>query len=151
MSKLIGKAKEFIVDKVAHVEKPEADLGDVSVKDFSRESVNFHGELSITNPYDHSIPICDIAYTLKSAGREIVSGSIPDPGSLKKNEITKMDVPMKVPYDFLISVMKDVGRDWDIDYELYVGLTIDLPVVGNFTLPVNKKGQMKLPTLSDLF
>lgn len=81
----------------------------------------------------------------------MVSGTLPDPGSLAANDTTRLDVPLKVPYDFLISIMKDVGRDWDIDYELRVGLTVDLPVVGNFTVPVSKKGEMKLPTLSDIF
>lgn len=47
--------------------------------------------------------------------------------------------------------MKDIGRDWDLDYEMRVELTFDLPIIGNFTLPVSKKGEMKLPTLSDVF
>lgn len=76
---------------------------------------------------------------------------MPDPGSLKGKETTRMEIPLKVPYDFLISIMKDARRDWDIDYELRVGLTVDLPIIGNFTIPVSKKGELKLPTLSDVF
>lgn len=47
---------------------------------------------------------------------------------------------MKVPYVFIVSLVKDVGRDWDIDYVLEVGLTIDLPVVGSFTIPLTTEG-----------
>jgi Late embryogenesis abundant protein len=83
--------------------------------------------------------------------REVASGTVPDPGSLKGNDITKLELPLKVPYNFLLSIMKDVGRDWDLDYEMCVKLTFDLPIIGNFTLPVSKKGEMKLPTLSDVF
>lgn len=83
--------------------------------------------------------------------REIASGTMPDPGSIKGNDMTKLEIPLNVPYNFLISIMKDIGRDWDIDYEMRVGLTFDLPIIGNFTLPVSKKGEMKLPTLSDMF
>ena len=83
--------------------------------------------------------------------RVVVSGTMPDPGSLKANDTTRMDVPLRVPYDILMSIMKDVGRDWDIDYELLLGLTVDLPIIGNFTVPVSKKGEMKLPSLSDIF
>ncbi|ONK66977.1 uncharacterized protein A4U43_C06F14190 [Asparagus officinalis] len=151
MAQLLGKAKEFVADHIAHVKKPEADLSDVSIKDVSRDSAMFNGELNVHNPYSHSLPISEVSYTLKSAGRVIVSGTMPDPGSLTANDTTRLDVLMKVPYDLLISIMKDVGRDWDIDYELEVGLTIDLPIIGNFTLPVSKKGEMKLPTLSDIF
>ena len=83
--------------------------------------------------------------------RVIASGTIPDPGSLKAKDTTLLEVPVKCPYSILVSLAKDIGRDWDIDYQLDVGLTIDLPIVGNFTIPLSTKGEIKLPTLSDLF
>lgn len=79
--------------------------------------------------------------------REIVSGTIPDPGSLKAKDTTMVDVHVKVPYNILVSLAKDIGADWDIDYQLDVGLVIDLPVVGNFTIPLSHKGEIKLPKL----
>ncbi|KAJ1685134.1 hypothetical protein LUZ63_016524 [Rhynchospora breviuscula] len=151
MAQLVNKAKEFVADKIADVKKPEADLTDVSIKNVSRDSAMFHSILEVRNPYSHSIPICEISYSLRSAGREIASGTMPDPGSLKGNDITKLEVPLKVPYNILMSLMKDIGRDWDLDYEMRIGLTFDLPIIGNFTLPVSKKGELKLPTLSDIF
>ncbi|KAJ6823173.1 late embryogenesis abundant protein Lea14-A-like [Iris pallida] len=151
MSGLINKAKEFVADKIAHLPKPEATVTDVSVKTFSRKAASFNGEVSVTNPYSHSLPICEIAYTLKSNDKEIASGTVPDPGSLKASDVTMLVVPVDVPYDFMISLMRDFGRDWDIDYELIIGLTIDLPIIGEFTIPLSSKGEIKLPTLSDLF
>lgn len=71
-----------------------------------------------------------------------------DPGSLKGNDKTILSVPMKVPHNILMTLVKDIGADWDIDYEVEIGLTIDLPVIGNFTIPLNKKGEIKLPSLS---
>lgn len=81
----------------------------------------------------------------------IASGTIPDPGSIKGNDTTMLDVPVKVAYSVLVSLAKDVSADWDIDYELDLGLTIDLPIIGNFTIPLSKKGEMKLPNLSSVF
>jgi hypothetical protein len=75
---------------------------------------------------------------------------MPDPGWIAASDSTKLEIPAKVPYDFLISIVKDVGRDWDIDYELQVGLTIDLPIVGNFTIPLSTSGEFKLPTIKDM-
>jgi hypothetical protein len=60
-------------------------------------------------------------------------------------------VPAKVPYNVLITIMKDLGRDWDIDYELEVKLTIDLPIIGNLTIPLSTAGEFKLPTIGDFF
>ncbi|TVU02947.1 hypothetical protein EJB05_51539, partial [Eragrostis curvula] len=151
MAKLVDKAKGFVADKVAHVQKPEADLADLSVGHVGRDGATLAGRLDVRNPYSHSIPICEISYSLKSAGREVASGTMPDPGSLKASDTTQLNVPVKIPYDFLVSLVKDAGRDWDIDYEMRVGLTVDLPIIGNFTLPLTKTGELKLPTLSSIF
>lgn len=83
--------------------------------------------------------------------RVIAEGTIPDPGSLKANDDTMLDVGVKVPHNVLVSLVKDIGADWDIDYELNIILTVDLPVVGNINIPVNSCGEIKLPTLSSLF
>ncbi|KAE8707994.1 Desiccation-related protein [Hibiscus syriacus] len=82
---------------------------------------------------------------------EIVRGKIEDSGSLKGNDTTILEVPMKVPHNVLISLAKDICRDWDIDYELNVKLIIDLPVFGDITIPVSRQGEIKLPTLKDWF
>ena len=74
-----------------------------------------------------------------------------DPGSLKASDTTLMEVPVKVPHSVLVSLAKDIGADRDIDYELELGLTIDLPVIGKFTIPLSTKGEIKLPSVSDIF
>lgn len=89
--------------------------------------------------------ICDTA----SGCRVISSGKIPDPGSLKGNDKTILEVGMKVPHSVLVSLMKDISADWDVDYCVEIGIVVDLPVVGNFTIPLTHKGEMKLPSLQD--
>ncbi|KAK4852189.1 hypothetical protein QYF36_021734 [Acer negundo] len=151
MSSLLNKAKEFVADKVVHVKKPEASVEDVDLKHLSRENVEYAARICVDSPYSHSLPICEISYSFKSAGRVIASGTMADPGSLKANDRTIVNVPMKVPYNILVSLAKDIGADGDIDYEVELGLTIDLPIIGKFTIPISKKGEIKLPGLSDIF
>lgn len=83
--------------------------------------------------------------------RTVVTGTVPDPGSLKASGSTMVEVGVKVPHSVMISLAKDIGRDWDIDYELLIRLTIDLPVIGDFSIPLSTKGEIKLPTFSDMF
>ncbi|CAN6336679.1 unnamed protein product [Urochloa humidicola] len=147
---LMDKAKEFVADKIAHIPKPEASLDSVSFKSMSRECITLHSNVNVSNPYDHRLPICEVTYTLKCAGKVVASGTMPDPGWIAASDTTKLEIPAKVPYDFLISIVKDVGRDWDIDYELQVGLTVDLPIIGNFTIPLSTSGEFKLPTIKDM-
>ncbi|KAJ1284394.1 hypothetical protein BS78_03G200500 [Paspalum vaginatum] len=150
MSGLMDKAKGFVVEKVTQIPKPEASLERVSFRSVSREGVELHSHVDVSNPYSHRIPICEITYSFKSAGKVIASGKMPDPGWIAASGSTKLELPVKVPYDFIVTLMKDLGGDWDIDYVLEVGLTIDLPVVGTFTIPLTSEGEIKLPTFRDL-
>ncbi|KAL5229430.1 hypothetical protein ABZP36_028206 [Zizania latifolia] len=151
MSSFMDKAKGFVADNIAHIPKPEATLDTVTFKGMSRECITVHSHVNVSNPYDHRLPICELTYTLKCGGKIVASGTMPDPGWIAATGETKLEIPAKVPYDFLISIVKDVGRDGDIDYELQVGLTVDLPIIGNFTIPLTTSGEMKLPTFKDMF
>ncbi|KAI4355131.1 hypothetical protein L6164_003933 [Bauhinia variegata] len=148
---LVDKAKNFVAEKVADMKTPEANINDVDFKSLSFGSAEYLAKVSVTNPYAVPLPICEIKYSLKSAEREIASGTIPDPGNIKANDTTMLDVPVKVLHSVLMSLARDIGADWDIDYQLDLGLIIDLPVVGNITIPLSYKGEIKLPTISDMF
>ncbi|KAL8506105.1 hypothetical protein ACS0TY_017096 [Phlomoides rotata] len=148
---LFEKAKNYVTEKVSNVPMPEATISDVDFKGFGLDGITLLAKVSVSNPYSVPIPIGEIAYKVKSAERQIVSGSIPDPGSLKSNDNTLLEVMVKVPHSAVVSLVRDIGGDWDIDYILELGLIIDLPVVGNITIPMSYKGEMKLPTISDFF
>jgi LEA14-like dessication related protein len=147
----MDKAKEFVTEKMAGVEKPEASVDDVDLKHVGRDGVTYLATITVVNPYGVTIPVGEIIYTLKSVDRVITSGKIPDPGSLKENDKTVLEVAMKVPHTVLVSLMKDIRADWDVDYTVELGITVDLPVIGNFTIPLTHKGEMKLPSLRDCF
>ncbi|XAR63020.1 hypothetical protein NMG60_11022804 [Bertholletia excelsa] len=149
MAGLLDKAKEFVSEKVANVPKPEATIDNVDLQGISCDGITYAAKVSVDNPYSHSIPICEISYSLKSADREIASGTIPDPGSLKGKDKTVMDVPVKVAHSVLMSLARDIGADWDIDYQIDLGFAIDLPIVGSYTIPLSRKGEIKLPSLRD--
>ncbi|KAL9228896.1 hypothetical protein vseg_004426 [Gypsophila vaccaria] len=151
MSGLIDKAKNYVLEKITDVPKPEANIEDVDFKGLSRKGVTYQAKVGVINPYSQSIPICEISFTLKSDARVIASGKIPDPGSIKGKATTMLEVPMLVPHDIIVNLVKDLWMDWDIDYELLLGLIIDLPVIGEFTIPLSTKGEIKLPTIGDLF
>ncbi|CAN1293244.1 Desiccation protectant protein Lea14 homolog [Linum perenne] len=133
------------------MKKPEASVTSVNLKSVHRSHIEYVSKVSVDNPYPTPIPICEITYVLKSDKRMIANGTIPDPGSLKASGKTELQVPVMVPHTILVSLVRDISRDWDIDYELDLGLVIDLPVVGNFTIPLSSKGEVKLPTLSNVF
>ncbi|KAG0560423.1 hypothetical protein M758_10G174700 [Ceratodon purpureus] len=151
MAGLMDKAKEMVADKIAHMEKPTADLTDIDLRNVTRDSVGLKSDVLINNPYDHELPILEITYRLRCGDREITSGTVGSTGSVAANSNTSIEVGSDVAYSFLINLMRDIGADWDIDYDFDVGVKLKLPIIHSFTIPLHKKGTFKLPTLSDLF
>ncbi|CAI9768875.1 unnamed protein product [Fraxinus pennsylvanica] len=98
---LVDKAKNFVAEKVANMEKPEATITDVDLKDVGMSGITYLAKVSVSNPYIVPIPIGEIKYSLKSVDRVIASGNIPDPGSLKGDDSTMLDVEIKVPHSVL--------------------------------------------------
>lgn len=134
MSIILGQATNFIAGTVANVPRPTATLTDVDLS-FGFDGVTLVGNVSVWNPYPLPIPIGDITYVVRSEGNVIISGTIPDPGSLAAHGNTMLDVKATIPHNAVVSLVQDVGSDWDIDYVLEVGLIVDLPVIGG-TLPL---------------
>jgi LEA14-like dessication related protein len=73
MSELLCKAKQFLVEKVANVKTPEATVTDVDLEGVHRDSIDYGAKVSVDNPYEAAIPICEISYVLKSDGRSVIS------------------------------------------------------------------------------
>jgi len=147
----MNKAKEVVADKIAKMEKPTAGLTDVDVSDVSRESVGLMSDVVIHNPYDHDLPILEITYRLRCGDREITSGSVTDADAVGANSDNHIAVGSKVAWSFLMNLLRDIGADWDIDYDFDVGVKVKLPIIHTFNIPLHKKGTIKLPTFSDLF
>ncbi|KAL1809431.1 hypothetical protein ACET3Z_026421 [Daucus carota] len=150
----------------AEMKKPEARVSHVSLKDVSLEHVTYNAKVSLTNPFSTPVPILQISYALKTANREIASGTTLNSGrSIMANDEIVVDLEMEVPHSVLLSnLVRDIAADWDIDYELGINFVmnvhidyelainsvLDVPVHGNITIPICSQGQIKLPALSDI-
>lgn len=69
MAGLLDKAKQFVSDAVASMEKPEATVTDVDLKGVCLSSVTYNAKVNVSNPYSAPIPIGEICYILKSSSR----------------------------------------------------------------------------------
>ncbi|KAL1809429.1 hypothetical protein ACET3Z_026419 [Daucus carota] len=143
----VGKATEAMTKET---KKPEAKITHVGLKDVNLKFVTYNAKISVTNPYPTPLPIFQITHALKSADRELVSGTSPNPEPLKANTTTELDLDMKVPFTMLLSLARDIAADLDTDYDLQINVVGNVPAMGDVTIPISNKGQMKLPTLKDL-
>ncbi|KAL8506166.1 hypothetical protein ACS0TY_017147 [Phlomoides rotata] len=100
-----------VTEKVSNIPMSEATISDVDFKGFGLEGIALLTKVSISNPYSVPIPIGEITYKVKSAERQIVSGSIPDPKSLKSNDTTLLEVTLKMSHSAVVSLVHDIDDD----------------------------------------
>ncbi|GFP85461.1 desiccation protectant protein lea14 homolog [Phtheirospermum japonicum] len=56
---------------MANMPTPEATITDVDLKGFGLSGLTLLAEVSVSNPYSIPIPIGEIAFVVKSAGRRM--------------------------------------------------------------------------------
>ncbi|XP_074295395.1 desiccation-related protein At2g46140-like [Silene latifolia] len=147
----MDKVKDFIQDVGDKIEeavgfgKPTADVTAIHVPAIDLKTIELIVDVLVQNPNPIPIPLCDIDYLVESEGRKLVSGLIPDAGTLQAHGSETIKVPLKLVYDDIKETYKDIKEGSIIPYTVVVKLIMDVPVLGKLTLPLEKKGEIPIP------
>ncbi|XP_008803392.1 desiccation-related protein At2g46140-like [Phoenix dactylifera] len=147
----LDKVKDFIHDVGEKIEetvgfgKPTADVTAVHIDSIDLERADLVVDVLVANPNPIPIPLVDINYLIESGGRKLVSGKIPDAGTIHAHGSETIKVSLTLIYDDIKSSYDDIEPGSVIPYKVRVELTVDLPVFGNITLPMEKNGEMPVP------
>ncbi|CAI9762939.1 unnamed protein product [Fraxinus pennsylvanica] len=107
-------------------------------------------DVLVTNPNPIPIPLIDINYLIESDGRKLVSGLIPDAGTIHAHGSETVKIPVCLIYDDIKSTYDDVKPGSIIPYRIKVDLIVDVPVFGRLTLPLEKTGEIPIPHKPDI-
>ena len=152
----IEKVKGFIHDIGEKIEgaigfgKPTADVTGLHVPSINLEKAEFVIEILIKNPNPVPIPLIDINYLIESDGRKLISGLIPDAGTLKAHGEETVKIPVTLIYDDIKNTYADIKPGSIIPYRIKVDLLVDVPVFGRITLPLEKTGEIPIPYKPDI-
>uniref|UniRef100_A0A6V7QZE7 Water stress and hypersensitive response domain-containing protein n=1 Tax=Ananas comosus var. bracteatus TaxID=296719 RepID=A0A6V7QZE7_ANACO len=118
--------------------KPTADVTGVHIPHINLEKAEIVVDVLITNPNPVPIPLVDIDYLIESDGRKLVSGLIPDAGTVHAHGSETVKIPVVLIYDDIKSTYKDIEPGSIIPYKIRVALIVDVPILGRLTLPLEK-------------
>ncbi|OAY83747.1 uncharacterized protein LOC109711874 [Ananas comosus] len=150
------KVKDFIQDIGEKIEgaigfgKPTADVTGVHIPHINLEKAEIVVDVLITNPNPVPIPLVDIDYLIESDGRKLVSGLIPDAGTIHAHGSETVKIPVVLIYDDIKSTYKDIEPGSIIPYKIRVALIVDVPILGRLTLPLEKTGEIPVPYKPDV-
>ncbi|KAM0969064.1 hypothetical protein ACFX13_017637 [Malus domestica] len=152
----IDKVKGFIQDIGEKIEgaigfgKPTADVAAVHIPSINLERAEIVVDVLIKNPNPVPIPLIDINYLIESDGRKLVSGLIPDAGTIHAHGEETVKVPVHLVYDDIKSTYDDIKPGSIIPYRVKVDLIVDVPVIGRITIPLEKTGEIPIPYKPDV-
>lgn len=152
----LDKVKDFIHDIGEKIEgaigfgKPTADVSAVHIPSISLEKADIVVDVLIKNPNPVPIPLCDINYLIESDGRKLISGLIPDAGTIHAHGEETVNIPLTLIYDDIKNTYDDIHPGSIIPYRIKVELLVDVPVFGRLTLPLEKTGEIPIPYKPDV-
>uniref|UniRef100_A0A0C9SAF6 TSA: Wollemia nobilis Ref_Wollemi_Transcript_3727_1644 transcribed RNA sequence n=1 Tax=Wollemia nobilis TaxID=56998 RepID=A0A0C9SAF6_9CONI len=152
----IEKVKDFIHDIGEKLEeaigfgKPTADVQGIHIPSIGLKKADIVLDVLITNPNPVPIPLVDIDYLVESEGRKLVSGLIPDAGTVHGRSSETVKIPFTLIYDDIKDTFDDIKPGSIIPYKIRVAFIADVPVFGRLTLPVEKNGEIPIPYKPDV-
>ena len=152
----MDKVKDFIHDIGEKIEeaigfgKPTADVTGIHIPSISVEKADLVVDVLIKNPNPVPIPLVDINYLIESDGRKLISGLIPDAGTIHAHGEETVKIPVTLIYDDIKNTYNDIQPGSIIPYKIKVDLIVDVPVFGRLTLPLEKTGEIPIPYKPDV-
>ncbi|KAJ0035763.1 hypothetical protein Pint_26473 [Pistacia integerrima] len=152
----IDKVKDFIHDIGEKIEetigfgKPTADVSGIHIPKFNLEQADIVVDVLIKNPNPVPIPLIDINYLIESDGRKLVSGLIPDSGTIHARGEETIKIPVSLIFDDIKSTYSEIQPGSIIPYKIKVDLIVDVPVFGRITIPLEKTGEIPIPYKPDI-
>ncbi|OVA10489.1 Late embryogenesis abundant protein [Macleaya cordata] len=150
-SGFLGKVKGFIHDIGEKMEetvgfgKPTSDVQAIRILSINLKKAELLVEVLITNPNPIPIPLVDINYLIENDGRKLVSGLIPDTGTIHSHGSETIKIPLTLIYDDIKHTYNDIKPGTVIPYKVRVELIVDIPIFGRITLPMEKTGEIPVP------
>lgn len=152
----IDKVKDFIHDIGEKIEeaigfgKPTADVTGIHIPSIDLKKADIVVDMLVTNPNPIPIPLIDINYLIESDGRKLVSGLIPDAGTIHAHGSETVKIPITLIYDDIKNTYDDIKPGSIIPYKIKVELIVDVPIFGRLTLPLEKTGEIPIPYKPDI-
>lgn len=152
----LGKVKNFVKDIGEKIEgtigfgKPSADVTGIHIPCINLEKAEIVVDVLIKNPNPVPIPLIDISYLIESEGRKLVSGLIPDAGTIHAHGEETVKIPVRLIYDDIKNTYDDIKPGSIVPYKIRVELIVDVPVFGRLTLPLEKTGEIPIPYKPDI-
>ncbi len=130
--------------------KPEARLLGAGVRNLRLQSLDLVFDIEVSNPYGVSLPLVDVNYTVGSRGKQLLSGGIKPSGSVPANGTSVVQLPARLDLAALLKTLPGVQPGAVVPYDAKINVVVDAPLVGEFSLPLKRSGEVPVPKVPEI-
>ena len=131
--------------KHADTIKPTAKLTGTRLADINFEQVDLIFDMAVENKNPITLDLAGLDYDLKIENQSLVSGVTAKAIKLKANSTSPVQLPVTLKFDDLKKLPGELWSKDKLAYDLQTTFNINLPVIGNYAIPVSKQGEFPVP------
>jgi LEA14-like dessication related protein len=126
------------------VAKPEVTLKNVKLAGLDSRDMELDFYFSVKNPNSFDLKLEDYSYDVKILSLPLANGSSKTSFDFYANSTNDLLIPVKIPYNNLLEILKRNPTPEAIPYQIHAELTIGRGI-GSMTVPVTKSGVFAMP------
>ncbi|MBT8130284.1 MAG: LEA type 2 family protein [Gammaproteobacteria bacterium] len=127
--------------------KPTARLTDTRLANISFEQADLVFDLAVQNQNPFAINLAGLEYDLKIENRSLISGVTAQGLKIKPAATSTVQLPVTLKFADLKKLPGELWQQDKFSYQLDSRFIVDLPVIGNYAIPVAKQGELPVPRL----
>ncbi|XP_043710124.1 uncharacterized protein LOC122659028 [Telopea speciosissima] len=138
------------IEEAVGLGEPTANITGIHISSIDLKRADFVVDVLVKNPNPIPIPLVDVKYLIESDGRKLMSGLIPDAGTIHAHGSETINITLTVIYDDIKNTYNDIKPGNLIPYKVRIEFIVDLPIIGNILLPLEKTGEIPVPYIPDV-
>lgn len=136
--------------KHAETIKPTAKLTDTRLANINFEQADLVFDLAVENQNPVAINLAGLKYDLKIENQSLVSGVTAQGLEIKPASTSTVQLPVTLKFDDLRKLPGELWQKDKFAYQLDTRFIVDLPLIGDYAIPVSKHGELPVPRLPEI-
>lgn len=128
------------LDLAGIVKKPEVTVTGAEIELLTFDEARVRFDVALANPNPVGVSLAGFDYRLTIDGVELLTGAVEKTVSIPARGSSTIPVPVAFRYDALISAVASLTDAAESPYQMSVGFSFDVPVLGKVRVPGSLKG-----------
>ena len=130
--------------------KPTAKLTDMRLENINFEQADLVFDMAVENQNPIAINLAGLNYDLKIENQSLMSGVAAQGLEIKPASTSAVQLPVTLKFDDLKKLPGELWQQDRFTYQLDTTIVVDLPVIGDYAIPVSRRGELPVPKLPEI-